>query len=71
MPFITEELYQRIPHKKFESICISEFPDANLLSEFEDDDSIKKINYLINAVKTIRSIKMNLDYKNSKPKSKI
>lgn len=31
MPFITEELYQRLHHKKliYQSICISPYPDSS------------------------------------------
>ena len=28
MPFVTEELYQRLPHHSFESICIADYPQG-------------------------------------------
>ena len=28
MPFVTEELYQRLPHHGFESICIADYPQG-------------------------------------------
>mmetsp|Transcript_16979 Transcript_16979/g.13979 ORF Transcript_16979/g.13979 Transcript_16979/m.13979 type:complete len:205 (-) Transcript_16979:423-1037(-) len=67
MPFISEELYQRLPFKPSESICIAEFPNEDLLAEFESVLVDKQINSLMAVVKSVRSVKSSLDYKNSKP----
>lgn len=67
MPFITEELQQRLPHKDCESIVIATFPEVDSYKHFESAQSEIDINSIMNVIKTIRSIKSNLDYKNSKP----
>lgn len=71
MPFISEELQQRLPFKPCESICISEFPDETLLEAFESEPKENQINSLMAVVKSIRSIKASLDQKNSKPDAMI
>ena len=54
MPYITEELYQRLPHldtHRSESICIAPFPQA--MREFEVAE--QKMTTLLTTVKAIRS----------------
>lgn len=60
-----------MPFKPCESICISEFPYDKLLEEFESEHKDNQINSLMAVVKSIRSIKSSLDYKNSKPDAMI
>ena len=57
MPFVTEELYQRLPHHeqlKFESICIANFPQEQTLP-FETSHIDQDMNQLLTTVKAIRS----------------
>lgn len=66
MPFISEELYQKLPNfnGKIESICIAPYPQANgwrLDSERLKDD----FEVVYNVVKTIRSIAANINLPNN------
>ena len=57
MPYLTEELFQRLPHhegaSRPESICIAEFPAKQ--STFEQENVEDKLNQVMNAVKAFRS----------------
>ena len=62
MPFVTEEIYQSIPHIE-ESICISSWP---LIKEEYDFSSAKdSVVYLIDIVKAIREIRATYQIKNA------
>lgn len=52
MPFITEEIYQSMPHD-CESIMISEYPKADSALEFPDD--AERMSKIIDAIKAIRA----------------
>ncbi|KAI9138706.1 tRNA synthetases class I-domain-containing protein [Paraphysoderma sedebokerense] len=57
MPFVTEELWQRLPRRKndvVESIVISRFPVDK--SEWEDEKSEKMFDMVMDAVKSVRSL---------------
>lgn len=57
MPYLTEELYQRLPHSeasRFESICISTFPQKQILP-FETTNIDENMNKLTSTVKSVRS----------------
>jgi len=66
MPYVTEELYQRLPHNKEicpESICVASYPkDWNLRNESIEN----QIDHMMEIVKTIRSKKD--EYMNNKAK---
>lgn len=68
MPFLTEEIWQKIPHlmeiKPVESIMISSFPE-NLK---RDSDSEEKMSFIIDAVTGIRTVRGEL---NIPPSAKI
>ncbi len=56
IPFITEEIWQRLPHKPTESIMIAEYPKAR--SEWIDEhaeQTMQRLQALITAIRTIRS----------------
>lgn len=56
MPYLTEELFQRLPHRAdqtFESICIASFPVQ--VKSFESEQVEEKMKDLLNAVKAFRS----------------
>ncbi len=60
IPFITEEIFQKLPGRETESIMISEFPTA--LKTWMDESSEKKmqaIQSLITAIRTMRA-EMNI-----------
>jgi len=66
MPFVTEELYQRLPHDKEtkpESICVAAYPrDWKLQNEVVES----QVDHMMEIVKTIRSKKD--EYMNNKAK---
>ena len=56
MPYITEELFQRLPHGKEnrpESICIAPYP--NYLKSYDEEQVEDKMKILNSAVKAFRS----------------
>jgi len=61
MPFITEEIWQKIPHKG-KSIMISYWPKYNM--ECVDKDTEEKMSKIMDIIRTIRKIKsdMNIPY---------
>lgn len=65
MPFLTEELYQRLPHFKSEkrplSICVASYPDQAVFKMFEDDILEKEVTSLNNLIRTIRSTRSTYD----------
>ena len=62
MPFVTEEIYQAIPHKA-ESIVIASWPEAD--ERFANDKIDDQFAYLIDIVKAIREIRHQYVIKNS------
>ncbi|MBU1019681.1 MAG: class I tRNA ligase family protein, partial [Firmicutes bacterium] len=54
MPFVTEEIYQKIPHLE-ESIMISSWPEA--LDEFQNSTAIKDFSLIQEIIKAIRNIR--------------
>ncbi len=62
MPFVTEEIYQAIPHLK-ESICICEYPKVN--EAFNDSQINEQFTYLMDIVKGVREIRANYTIKNA------
>ena len=62
MPFVTEEIYQSIPHLK-ESICIADWPTIN--EDFNQVNINDKFQYLFDIVKGIRNMRAQYVIKNS------
>ncbi len=62
MPFVTEEIFQSLPHKE-ESICIASWPTVN--EAFDHDTIEDDFAYLIDIVKGIREIRANYTIKNA------
>lgn len=62
MPFVTEEIYQSIPHLK-ESICIADWPTIN--HHFDNDTINDQFTYLFDVVKGIRNMRASYVIKNS------
>ncbi len=52
VPFITEEIYQTLPHKE-ESITISSWP--TVVDEFNDDKAIKSLNIVMEIISSVRN----------------
>lgn len=64
MPFVTEEIYQSIPHKE-ETIVCAAWPTIN--EAFNDSTIDDKFAYLIDIVKGIREIRTRYTIKNKVP----
>ena len=62
MPFVTEEIFQTIPHLE-ESICIASWPEVN--KQFNDETINDQFIYLIDIVKGIRNMRASYVIKNS------
>jgi valyl-tRNA synthetase len=63
MPFITEEIYQQIPHLE-ESIMISSWPEA--IEEFEDNKAIKDFEIIQDMIKAVRNVRAEYNVAPSK-----
>lgn len=63
MPFITEEIWQQLPHKG-ESITVAEWPKSR--PEFQDDQSVKEMERLTSIIKSVRNIRSEVDTPMSK-----
>ncbi len=64
IPFITEEIYQALPHTE-KSITISSWPKAN--KEFDDEEAIEAISDLIEIITAIRNERAKANKAPSKP----
>ena len=64
IPFITEEIYQALPHTE-KSITISEWP--KVCKEFDDDNAIESISDLIEIITAIRNERAKANKAPSKP----
>jgi len=68
MPFITEELYQRLPHPDFnksESICIAPFPTDD---HFINNEIEEKAELLFDIVHKINATQTQFNLKGKKPR---
>ncbi|MBQ3573899.1 MAG: class I tRNA ligase family protein, partial [Clostridia bacterium] len=63
MPFITEEIWQALPHEG-ESIMISAFPTYN--ADFEDKESCEAMQIIMDSIKGIRNIRNEMNVPPSK-----
>ena len=55
MPYVTDEIYDKLPFKDSSNIMISNYPKANQNLIFEKDE--EEINHIIDFIKTFRNIK--------------
>ncbi len=62
MPFVTEEIYQSIPHLE-ESITISSWPTVN--TQFNNETINEKFQYLFDIIKGIRNMRATYVIKNA------
>ena len=63
MPFVTEEIYQKIPHTE-ESIMISTWPIE--IEEFSNDEAIKDFEVIQDMIKSVRNIRAEYNVAPSK-----
>jgi len=69
MPFISEELYQRLPRRAddYPSICISPYPVSSDVQDMRNTELEKRVEFTMSVVRSIRS--MRADYQLT-PKTK-
>ena len=67
IPFVTEEIYQEI-HGKEESICVADWPTV---TENVDLEAARRVDILIEVIKTVRELKTENDIKPSKELSMV
>ncbi|APC48123.1 valine--tRNA ligase [Virgibacillus halodenitrificans] len=63
MPFITEEIWQKLPHKG-ESITVAKWPKVR--EEFHDEEASKVMKLLVSIIKSVRNIRAEVDTPMSK-----
>ncbi|KAG2468866.1 SYVC ligase, partial [Polypterus senegalus] len=69
MPFVTEELFQRLPRRSEQtppSICVTTYPDSAEFS-WRNDDIDRNMEFIMTVIKTIRSLRA--DYNLTKTKA--
>ncbi|WP_085991777.1 valine--tRNA ligase [Oceanobacillus senegalensis] len=64
MPFITEEIWQKLPHKG-ESITVAKWPQVR--KEFHDEKAASEMKRLVSIIKSVRNIRAEVDTPLSKP----
>lgn len=64
MPFVTEEIYQQIPHIE-ESIMTSPWPEA--IEEFQNEQAIKDFEALQSIIKAVRNVRAEYNVSGGKP----
>ncbi len=64
MPFVTEEIYQSIPHEE-ESITISTWPTFNKNHQF--DEEVRMMNSIQEIIKSVRNMRSEVNTPLSKP----
>jgi len=68
MPFVSEELYQRIPHRaslNFESICIADYPQE--VNGWTSEQVERDIKFSQDVIKGIRSLRASFGLTKEKP----
>lgn len=55
MPYITEEIFQKLPHRQDRSIMMARYPQAH--SELIDNGINQRIDYVLDTVRAIRNIR--------------
>ncbi len=63
MPFITEEIWQKLPHQG-ESITVASWPKVR--QEFHDEQAAKEMKRLVAIIKSVRNIRAEVDTPMSK-----
>lgn len=58
MPFVTEEIWENMPHSG-ESLVVAEYPQVN--ADFEDEEAVSNMNMLIELIRSIRTIRAEVN----------
>jgi valyl-tRNA synthetase len=65
MPYITEEIYQKLPHRERNSIMVSQFPQAD--ETMIDAGISERIDYVLEVVRSLRNIRQQYSVPHSQP----
>ncbi len=65
MPYITEEIFQKLPHRRDQSIMIARFPQAN--EALIDAGISERIDYVLETVRAIRNIRQQYNVPHQQP----
>lgn len=65
MPYITEEIFQKLPHRMQESIMIAPFPQAE--PSLIDSAINERVDYILETVRAIRNIRQQYTVPNQQP----
>uniref|UniRef100_A0A336LQN1 Valine--tRNA ligase n=1 Tax=Culicoides sonorensis TaxID=179676 RepID=A0A336LQN1_CULSO len=66
MPFITEDLFQRLPRANttIPSICVAPYPESSTTSFWQDEKIEKEVEFLQKTIKIIRSARSDYNLQN-------
>jgi len=65
MPYITEEIFQKLLHRETESIMVSRFPQAD--ESLIDDGISQRIDYVLEVVRSLRNIRQQYTVPHHQP----
>src|SRR5699024_1069930 len=58
MPFVTEEIWQRLPHEGA-SITVQSWPEVN--EAYHDDEAVKEMKLVMDVIRSVRNIRAEVD----------
>ena len=58
MPFITEEIWQQLPHEG-DSITVASWPEVN--EAFDNEQAVKEMDRLVSMIRSVRNIRAEVD----------
>lgn len=59
MPFLSEEIWQHLPHEPGETITLAAWPQAN--ASFEAADAVKEMELLMEAIRAVRNVRAEVN----------
>jgi valyl-tRNA synthetase len=59
MPFLTEEIWQHLPHEAGETITLAAWPAYD--AAFEANDAVREMNLLMDAIRAVRNIRAEVN----------
>lgn len=65
MPYITEELFQKLPHQNEKSVMVAPFPQAD--ATLIDDGISQRIDYVLEVVRSLRNIRQQYTVPHHQP----
>jgi len=59
MPFITEEIWQHLPHEPGETITLAAWPEYN--AAFEAPEAVREMNLLMDVIRAVRNVRAEVN----------